>query len=44
MRGAIPGLGLAVIRLDALERVAAEEILRAGEATLRPSKPYWANF
>lgn len=39
MRSSVDGLGLALLRLDALDSA-----LKAGEATLSPRKPAWANF
>lgn len=44
MRSGIPGLGLAVLRLEAVDRAAAGERLRSGEAVLHPTKPAWAAF
>jgi folate-binding protein YgfZ len=41
MRSSADGQGLALLRLEALEKTAA---LVAGEATLVPHKPAWANF
>lgn len=41
MRSAAGAMGLALLRLDALEKNAP---LRAGEATLTPRKPAWAAF
>lgn len=40
MRSSAGGLGLAVVRLDALDRATAEG-LRAGEALVFPKKPDW---
>ena len=44
MRSGMPGLGLAVLRLEALDRAAAGETLRCGEAVLHPTKPAWVGF
>lgn len=45
MRSAIDGIGLALLRLDALERAAgADGALMAGETRLAPAKPAWATF
>jgi hypothetical protein len=41
MRSTAGAQGLALIRLDALEKTSA---LVAGDATLVPAKPAWANF
>lgn len=41
MRSAVGAMGLALLRLDAMEKNAP---LRAGEATLLPKKPAWAGF
>jgi hypothetical protein len=43
MRSARDGLGLALIRLDALDEAAGQP-LTAGAARLIPKKPAWANF
>jgi len=45
MRSAAGGRGLALLRLEQLERVLqGKGELRAGEATLKPHKPGWAAF
>jgi folate-binding protein YgfZ len=45
MRTAADGKGLALLRLDQLERaLSGDGSLTAGEATLTPRKPDWANF
>ncbi len=45
MRSAAGNMGLALLRLEAMEKAAAEGIsLQAGDATLTPHKPAWANF
>jgi folate-binding protein YgfZ len=44
MRSGIPGLGLAVLRLEAVDRAATGETLRSGDAVLHPTKPAWASF
>ncbi len=44
MRSGVSGLGLAVLRLEAVDRVAAGETLRSGDAVLHPAKPAWALF
>ena len=45
MRTAADGKGLALLRLDQLERaLGGEGALTAGGATLTPRKPDWANF
>jgi folate-binding protein YgfZ len=41
LRSAVDGIGLALIRLDKLE---SGQPMAAGEATLTPRKPDWANF
>jgi len=40
LRSVVDGVGLALLRLDAVER-APQAALRAGEATARPMKPGW---
>jgi hypothetical protein len=45
MRSAAGGLGLALLRLEAVEKATADGVaLVAGEAKLTPHKPGWANF
>jgi folate-binding protein YgfZ len=44
MRGAVADIGLAMLRLDSLERVAAGAALKSGDTLLRPIKPDWAKF
>ncbi|MDP6391152.1 MAG: folate-binding protein [Alphaproteobacteria bacterium] len=45
MRSATDGLGIALLRLDAVERVAAGEAeLTAGTTRLVPNRPDWATF
>jgi transferase CAF17, mitochondrial len=45
MRSAAGGMGLALLRLDAMEKAAGEgATLQAGDAKLAPKKPAWANF
>lgn len=45
MRSAAGAMGLALLRLEAMEKAKAEGIpLQAGDATLTPHKPAWANF
>ena len=45
MRSAAAGIGLAMLRLDALERAADADVpLMAGETRLAPAKPAWAGF
>ena len=41
MRSALPGLGLALLRLDYLDADRPQGDLRAGEARLRPMTPSW---
>jgi hypothetical protein len=41
MRSSAGAMGLALLRLEALN---ATGPLRAGDATLRPTKPAWAGF
>jgi len=42
LRSAANGIGLALLRLEAVEAAAAKgEPLAAGEATLRPLRPSW---
>lgn len=45
MRDAVPGLGLALLRLDMIDQAAtAAERLSAGDAKLTPKRPDWAKF
>lgn len=44
MRSGRDGLGLALLRLEALEKASAGKPLTAGTARLVPHKPSWANF
>jgi folate-binding protein YgfZ len=45
MRSAAGGLGLALLRIEAVEKAAADgATLVAGDAKLTPHKPGWANF
>jgi len=45
MRSSAGAMGLALLRLEAMEKAAAEGTpLQAGDATLTPHKPAWANF
>lgn len=45
MRSSVDGRGLALLRLEPLDKaLRGEGKLRAGEATLNPSKPDWAGF
>jgi len=44
MRSGREGLGLALLRLEALDAVSAGKPLTAGTARLVPKKPSWANF
>jgi folate-binding protein YgfZ len=44
MRSGQDGMGLALLRLDALGTATADKPLTAGTAHLRPQKPSWANF
>ncbi len=44
MRSGRDGLGLALLRLEALDEAAAGAPLTAGDARLTPKKPAWANF
>lgn len=41
MRSARPGLGIALLRLDFIEDNRTSTELRAGEARIRPMKPFW---
>jgi hypothetical protein len=43
MRSTAEGLGLALLRLEALEETESAPLV-AGEATLTPKKPDWAVF
>ena len=44
MRNAVDGIGLAMIRLEYLEKLRPGGILSAGDARLTPRKPDWATF
>jgi hypothetical protein len=45
MRSSADGHGLALLRLDHLDRaLRGEGVLQAGETTLTPRKPDWATF
>ena len=44
MRNAVDGLGLAMIRLEYLEKLGPGGVLSAGDARLTPRKPDWATF
>ncbi|MGO8918583.1 MAG: YgfZ/GcvT domain-containing protein [Stellaceae bacterium] len=44
MRSGRDGLGLALLRLEALGEASADKPLTAGTARLVPKKPRWANF
>lgn len=44
MRAAVDGVGLAMIRLEYLERIGADGALMAGDSRVRPRKPDWAVF
>jgi hypothetical protein len=45
MRTAADGKGLALLRLEQLERaLSGDGVLKAGDATLTPRKPDWATF
>jgi folate-binding protein YgfZ len=44
MRSSSDGMGLALLRLDALGETSAEKPLTAGPARLTPHKPSWAKF
>lgn len=44
MRSAANGFGLAMIRLEQLQKLAPGAALAAGEARLTPHKPHWARF
>ena len=45
LRSALDGKGLALLRLEQLERVLqGDGVLKAGDATLTPHKPDWAAF
>jgi folate-binding protein YgfZ len=44
VRSGRDGVALAILRLDALQKVEPDVPLRAGEASLAPRKPVWANF
>jgi folate-binding protein YgfZ len=44
MRSGLDGLGLALLRVEALGEISPEKPLTAGPARLVPKKPGWANF
>jgi hypothetical protein len=44
MRSASDGMGLALLRLEALGAASAEKPLTAGQARLTPRRPDWAKF
>jgi hypothetical protein len=44
MRNAVDGLGLAMIRLEYLEKLGSGGVLSAGDARVTPHKPDWAAF
>jgi folate-binding protein YgfZ len=44
MRSASDGMGLALLRLEALGEASADKPLTAGQARLTPHKPGWAKF
>jgi hypothetical protein len=44
VRSAVDGIGLAQLKLDQIDAGEDAEPLLAGESTLTPQKPAWANF